>query len=238
MRYLILSTRGLLLSGLPGFGRWSCSPIPALFVILCALTFLLPGLRAFGQEAGRPEEEIGIVGGRSVGSIHLFGYADNREINVFGVQLAHPMGHLLNARFDYMTELIPFFVLSEPKEYGADSRALDTERKFVHGVGVSPIGARILWRPHSIFKPYLLGRGGILYFNDRVLSTRGTHLQFLAEFGAGVQIKIHPHTQLSFGYSFYHFSNGNIAARNPALDSNFIYSTLNFDFHRRIKWLP
>jgi len=233
-----LSTRGLLLSGLPGFGRWSRSPIPALFVILCALTFLLPGLRAFGQEAGAPEEEIGIVAGHSVGSIHLFGYADNREINVLGVQFAHPMGHILNARFDYMTEVIPVFVLREPKVYGADSRALDTEHKFVHGAGVSPIGARILWRPHSGWRPYLLGRGGILYFNDRVLSTKGTHLQFLAEFGAGVQIKIRPKTQLSLGYSFYHFSNGDIAARNPALDSNFIYCAVNFSFHRKTKWLP
>ena len=55
---------------------------------------------------------------------------------------------------------------------------------------------------------------------------------------AGVQIKVRPHTQLSFGYSLYHFSNGDIGVRNPALDSNFIYSTLNFDFHRRTKWLP
>ena len=232
-----VSRQGLLLSGLPGFGRWSCSPTLVLLAIQCALLFLLPGLRAFGQEAGGPEEEIGIVAGRSVGGIHLFGYADDRDINVFAAHFAHPMGYFLAARFDYMTELIPVFVLSEPKEYGADSRALSTDRKFVHGTGVSPIGARILWRPRSAWRPYLLGRGGILYFNDRVLSTEGTHLQFLAEFGAGVQIKIRPHTQLSFGYSLYHFSNGDIGVRNPALDSNFIYSTLNFDLHRRIKWL-
>jgi hypothetical protein len=231
-------TRGLLLSGIPGFGHCSSPRILALFSTCCVLLFLLPGLRAFGQEAGGPEEEIGIVAGHSVGSIHLFGYADDREINVFGVQFAHPMGHFLAARFDYLTEVIPVFVLSEPKEYGADSRALDTERKFVYGTGASPIGARILWRPHSKWKPYLLGRGGILYFNDRVLSTKGTHLQFLAEFGAGVQIELRPHTQLGFGYSLCHFSNGDIGVRNPALDSNFIYSTLTFDFHRRIKWLP
>ena len=233
-----MSRQGLLLSALPGFRCCSSLRILALLVIQCALLLLLPNLRALGQEAGRPEEEIGIVAGHSVGSIHLFGYADNREINVFGVQFAHPMGHFLNARFDYMTEFIPVFVLSEPKEYGADSRALDSDRRFVHGTGVSPIGARILWRPHSAWKPYLLGRGGILYFNDRVLSTKGTHLQFLAEFGAGVQIKVRPHTQLSFGYSLYHFSNGDIGVRNPALDSNFIYSTLTFDLHRRYKWLP
>ena len=205
---------------------------------MCLLNVLLPGLRAFGQGDAQSEKEIGIVAGQSVGSIHLFGYADNREMNLFAVQYAQPLGHFLAARFDYMTEIVPVFVLSEPKEYGADSIALSSEQKLVRGTGVSPIGARILWRPHRSWRPYLLGRGGVLYFQDRVLSTKGTHLQFSAEFGAGVQLQIHPHTQLSFGYSLYHFSNGDIGIRNPALDSNLIYSVFSFDFHRKLRWLP
>ena len=78
-----------------------------------------------------------------------------------------------------------------------------------------------------------MGDGGILYFKDRVLSTRGTHLNFSAETGVGVEFATSPQTNLRLGYSWFHFSNGDIAARNPGLDSNLIYAIFSFDLPRR-----
>lgn len=198
---------------------------------------LLPAPRVLGQTGALPtHSEIGILGGGSVGSIQLFGYAQNREIDIFGLQYdRHSFGHLLAAQVNYVAEALPAVLLSEPQKYGADSRALTKQRQWVYGAGIEPAGARLLWRPGRSWEPFLLGAGGVLYFQDRVLSASGTHLQFSAEFGAGLEFRVRSRSHLRIGYSFYHFSNGDIAARNPALDSNLIYSVLCFDLFGKQK---
>jgi opacity protein-like surface antigen len=198
------------------------------------VVFLLPGFHLLAQSNPSPvESEISFVGGGSLGHVNLFAYADQRQLDLFGVQYArHSWGSLVTARVDYIAEVLPVVLLNEPKEYGTDSRALTKQRKWVYGAAIAPVGARLLWRRNKRWKPYLIGDGGVLYFKDRVLSTRGTHLNFSAEFGAGVQFRLYPRTQLRLGYSLYHFSNGDIARSNPGLDSNLIYMGLSFDLHK------
>lgn len=214
----------------------ACRNICRLCSLGIALAFFGLCVRAQAQFAPAPSKsQISFVSGRSVGSIHLFGYADNREISLFGIKYdRHSFGHLLGAHVNYVGEIIPVFMLQEPARYGADSIALTRQKKWVYGTDIAPAGSRILWRPGKSWEPYLLGQGGVMYFTNRVLSTRGTHMQFSAEFGAGLTIKTHSPAQLRIGYSFFHFSNGDIAARNPALDSNFIYTALTFNSYKDI----
>ena len=222
-------TRSVSLASPDSF-HWS---FPQCSALILAIFFLFSGLKARAQteptEAAAPKSEINIVSGSSVGSIHLFGYADNREISLFGVRYFRPMGHFIASRFDYVTEVLPVVLLRGPSKYGADSRTLTSERTVSYGADITPIGARLLWRSGKLWKPYLLGDGGLLYFKQRALSTRGTHLNFSAEFGAGIQFNLRSQNQLSIGYSLYHFSNGDTGARNPALDSNLIYTAITFN---------
>jgi hypothetical protein len=201
---------------------------------LLLVVFLLLGFHLLAQSNPLPaESEISFVGGGSLGHVNLFGYADQRQLDLFGVQYArHSWGSLLTARVDYMAEVLPAVLLNEPREYGANSVALSNQRKWIYGANVSPVGVRLLWRRNKRWRPYLIGDGGVLYFKDRVLSTRGTHLNFSAEFGAGAQFRLYPRTQLRLGYSLYHFSNGDIARSNPGLDSNFVYVVFSFDLHK------
>lgn len=175
------------------------------------------------------ESEIAVIGGGSIGSLRVYGYANHRQLDIFGVQYArHSWGSLFKARVDYMADLLPVVLLREPKEYAYDSTALTTQRKWVYGAEISPIGVRLLWRRNQRWKPFLMSEGGILYFKDRVLSSGATRLNFSAQFGTGLQYRISRRTQLRFGYSLYHFSDGNIARANPGLDSNLIYTALSF----------
>lgn len=218
---------------LPGLFHWSVRHNSALLV---AVFLLLSGTQASAQiepsAATKLHSQISLISGKSIGSIHLFGYADNREISTFGIRNFWPMGHFLASRFDYVTEVLPVVLLTGPSRYSADSRALTTQRSVSYGAGVTPIGARLLWRPGKSWKPYLLGDGGLLYFKQPALSPHGTHLNFSAEFGAGIQFRLPSQKQLSIGYSFYHFSNGDTGARNPALDSNLIYTAVTFNTPR------
>jgi opacity protein-like surface antigen len=211
--------------------------LPRKFTILGALLALIcfiPGLRASAESnPSQVESEIGTVGGGSIGNLHIFGFASDRRLEMFGAQyVRHSWGGLLTARVDYLTEVLPVVLLREPKVYGANGMPLTAQRKTVYGAGISPIGVRLLWRRNKAWRPYLMGEGGTLYFKDRVLSTQGTHLNFSGETGAGIEFRTSPQTHLRLGYSWFHFSNGDIAARNPGLDSNFIYAVFSFDLDR------
>lgn len=178
-----------------------------------------------------PQCEIAVEGGTSVGNIHVFAYADDRRINPFGVEYdLHCWGGLLGARVDYVAELLPVVLLNEPAIYGADSRALTTARRTHYGVGISPLGVRVLWRRNSSFKPYLIGKGGLLYFHDHVLSSQASKLNFSAQFGGGVQMALRSDMDLRMGYTDFHFSNGDISARNPGIDFMYLNAGLVFRF--------
>lgn len=187
--------------------------------------------RAGAQERGSSavKSEFQLESGDSVGNYHLFGYAENRRLNYIGLEYdRHSFGRLFGAQFDYVTELMPVILVNEPALYGADSRALTTARQQQYGVGYCPIGLRLLWRKPGQFEPYWMVKGGLLYFEDRILSTEGTHLNFSAEFSIGVEKALTPRLGFRTGFSDFHFSNGNIARRNPGIDFMYFNGGVNY----------
>jgi hypothetical protein len=165
------------------------------------------------------ESQIVVEGGSSVGNIHVFAYADDRRIAPIGIEYdRHSWGSLLAARVDYVGEVLPVVLMNEPAHYGADSVALTTARQVKYGFGFSPVGVRLLWRRDSAFRPYLIGKGGLRFFPDPVLSPLDGHLNFSAQFGGGVEETLTQRVSLRLGYSDFHFSNGGIATRNPGID--------------------
>lgn len=204
-----------------------------------AAIFLLASVAAFGQQRPteaklRPASELFIEGGSSVGNIHVFAYADDRRINPFGIEYdRHAWGGLLGAQVDYVAEFLPVVLLNEPAKYGLDSRALTTARQTRYGIGFSPVGVRLLWRRHKTFEPYLIGKGGLLYFTDHVLSAHATKLNFSAQFGAGLETTLPSGMVFRLGYSDFHFSNGDIARRNPGIDFMYLNAGLGWRFGSR-----
>lgn len=219
--------------------------------ILCAARFSLLGCAsltvfclsalqaAHSQERNAPprspvESEVLIEGGNSVGNIHVFAFADGRRINPLGIEYdRHCWGGIFGARVDYVAELLPVVLLNEPAQYGADSKALTTARQTRYGAGISPIGVRLLWRRNQMVKPYLIGKGGLLWFDDRVLSTNATQLNFSAQFGAGVETTLPSRLELRLGYSDFHFSNGDTSPRNPGIDFMYLNAGLGWHLGRR-----
>ena len=165
------------------------------------------------------EREVSLEGGTSVGNIRLFAYAEDRRIYPIGFEYdRHSWGGVIGARVDYVIELLPVVLLNGPAKYDSHGTALTTARSTRYGAGFSPVGVRLLWRRNKILKPYLIGEAGILYFEDRALSTLGSHLNFSAQFGAGVEQTLSHKFELRLGFNDFHFSNGDIVARNPGID--------------------
>jgi len=165
------------------------------------------------------ESQVVVEGGSSIGNIHVFAFADDRRIAPFGVEYdRHSWGSFLSARVDYVGEVLPVVLMNEPARYGADSIALTTDRQVKYGFGFSPVGVRLLWRRHAAFRPYLMGKGGMLILPDTVLSPLDGHLNFSAQFGGGVEETLTRRVCMRLGYSDFHMSNGGIATRNPGID--------------------
>lgn len=217
-------------------GSASC----ALLLSAITIALLLPasGMARAQQRSAParqpPASELVLEGGSSIGNIHVFAYAGDRRINPIGIEYdRHSWGDLLGAQVDYVAEFLPVVLLNEPAKYGLDSRALTTARQTRYGVGLSPIGARLLWRPGKTLKPFLIGKGGLLYFADHVLSAQATKLNFSAQFGAGLETTLPSGMELRLGYSDFHFSNGDISPRNPGIDFMYLNAGLAWRFGRR-----
>jgi len=169
----------------------------------------------------RPPAQSQIIfeSGASVGNIHLFAFADGRRIIPFGIEYDRrfkdwfPPLHI-----DYVGEVMPVIFLREPAEFAPDSKPLTTSRQTNYGVGLWPTGFRLYWGRERTVRSYFIAKGGFLYFGQRPLSQESTKLNFSSQIGGGAEIALNPRFSLRLGFSDFHFSNGNIGARNPGID--------------------
>ena len=200
-----------------------------LFLVAVALSgqFTSSAQTIGGREKRPAESQMVWEGGSSVGNIHVFAFAADRRIAPMGVEYdRHSFGGFLGARVDYVAEVLPVILLNEPARYGADSIALTTERQVKYGFGFSPAGVRLLWRRDKSLRPYLIGKGGMLFFPDPVISPLDGHLSFSAQFGGGLEETITRRWSVRLGYTDFHFSNGGIATRNPGIDFMYLNAGL------------
>lgn len=202
-------------------------------VVIAFAFFALQSLR--GQQVSRPAEAapksaIAFETGSSVGNIHICCFADNRRLSLYELEYDRRWGPFLGSEADYVGVFLPLVVVNEPAKYGVDSRALTTARQNHYGVGVAPLGVRLMWRPEKSFRPYLIARGGIIYFANRILSAESMKLNFFPQYGAGVEKSLASGLNLRLEYNDVHISNGDVAQRNPGIDFMYINAGLAFQF--------
>jgi len=169
----------------------------------------------------RTESELIWTGLASYGNYNLFAIEDMTKIYTSGVEYdRHSWGYFLRARMDYVAEVLPFVLLVEPavSDYWGDP--LTANRKLVPGLGITPIGLRMLWRSNTQrFKPYILVKGGMLGFPQKVLSRYASYENFSLQSGFGVQTRLNQRWDLRLGlWSDFHFSNAYIVPSNPGTD--------------------
>jgi hypothetical protein len=203
-----------------------------LFVL--AAVCLLASQIAYSQDKApggkKPiESDLAVEGAGCFGNWHIFAFAEDRQINTFGLEYdRHSWGGLATGRVDYVAEVLPLVLLGEPAKYAYNSMALTTARQTKYGADISPIGVRILWRRNQAFKPFVIAKGGVAYFKDRILSPGDTHLQFTAQFGGGFAQRLTSRIDFRASINEYHFSNGNISASNPGVDFMYVQGQLSY----------
>lgn len=177
-----------------------------------------------------PKGEISVMGMIPDGDYRLFSATVRCHAWTIGAEYDRRIGHVLGARFDWATEVIPFMILNQPKDADFWGNALTTAQENVPGISISPIGMRFLYRDGKKIRPFFLGKLGAAVFTQKALSQNATYLNFNIQAAFGVQYALNERYDLRVEpFQFFHISNGYLGASNPGMDQ--IGWRIGFTYH-------
>jgi hypothetical protein len=178
------------------------------------------GTKSLPAEMTPVEQDVVIEGMASYGNYKIFASGKDCKLYTGGVEYdRHSWGRFLRARMDYVGEILPVVVLNKPvvTDYWGNPKSYAHE--LVPGLGISPIGFRMLWRDGKAIKPYLSAKGGMIFFTEKVPSAQSTYENFSLQSNMGVNVRMNPRMDLRLGlFGDFHFSNAFIVPSNPGLD--------------------
>jgi hypothetical protein len=196
--------------------RWSGPLLLAGLLLLAA-----PWSRAQTAAPAKqpPESQLIFEGQGSFGNYKIFAAGEGSKLFTGGVEYQrHSWGNFLGAQVYYVAEFLPFVLLDEPAKLTYYGNPRSTSKNFVPGIGVLPIGFRLAWLHDRAVEPYLMAKGGIFGFTQKVLSPDASYEDFILHSEVGVQIRMTHRTDLRLGMGDFHFSNAFITPANPGLD--------------------
>ena len=177
------------------------------------------------------ESEIAVMGMIPDGDYRIFSATVRCNAWVATVEYdRHSWGRLLKSRVDYVGEVIPLIVLSEPAISDFWGNAKSPNQKLLYGLSVAPFGFRFLWRDCRAVKPYLIGKLGTAVFTEKALSPNASYANFNVQAAFGLQFRLTDRVDLRVEpFEFYHVSNGYLAASNPGMDE--LASKFGISYH-------
>lgn len=200
------------------------------FLVFVALTIASAGAHfSIAQESptsstrtknpNLPESELVVEGLGSFGHFHVFAYSWWSYLNVGGVEYdRHSWDKFLGARRDYVAEILPIAILRQPSKTDVFGDPLTKAHKTNFGIGVSPVGMRLIWRDGKNWKPYYSVKGGLIVFTQKSLSEYASYQNWSLQQSVGVQFKVTPRWDVRMGFTDFHFSNAFMVPSNPGID--------------------
>jgi hypothetical protein len=91
------------------------------------------------------------------------------------------------------------------------------------GIGLAPLGVQARFFPLGAIQPFLEGNVGFLWFTRHVADPEGTNLNFAAQAGGGVQIRVARRSRLTISLQHHHLSNAGTGRANPGLNSDILF---------------
>ncbi len=164
--------------------------------------------------------EIAVMGMIPDGDYRLFSATVRCNAWTVAVEYdRHSWGHFMGSQMDYVVEVIPVLILSEPAVSDFWGNAYSPNQKLVPGISISPFGFRWLWRSNRAIKPYVVGKLGAVAFTQKAFSNAASYANFNVQAAFGLQIRMTDRMDLRVEpFQFFHISNGYLAASNPGMD--------------------
>lgn len=100
-----------------------------------------------------------------------------------------------------------------------------TIRETTYGIGIQPVNFRFIFLPARRWKPYAQVGAGILITNEPIPVPRSQPFNLTGDFGGGLQYLLTKKRAVSFGYRYFHISNGNVGGKinNPGYNANVFF---------------
>lgn len=180
-----------------------------------------PGSSSLDAPKTPPESDLIFETINSIGHFHL--YADSwwSYLYMGGVEYdRNSWGRFIGARFDYSGEILPVDILRQPSKtnyWGQPLRQSTTE--IAPGIGILPLGFRLLWRDHTRFKPYYVVKSGMTGYSKKAFSHNDSYEVFSLDQSIGFQFRLNDHADFRTGMGMFHQSNGFVVPGNAGLDA-------------------
>jgi Lipid A 3-O-deacylase (PagL) len=133
----------------------------------------------------------------------------------------HSWGTFIGARLDYSAEILPLVILRQPTVtdlWGNPIGPGRTSREVVPGIGILPIGMRLIWRDGTRFKPYYVIKGGMTGYTHKAFSQDASYENLGLDQSIGIQFRLSDRADFRTGFGVFHQSNGFVVPSNPGLD--------------------
>lgn len=206
-------------------------------LILAASLLLMLGAGAFAQDNELGKNEFSIWGGYSPDSntaIKGTGRTPDARFGIVAVRYARRFNFSDKFNVKYTADFVPAAFLNYP-DYKVSGPTCPTcfpvfsaTRPTRYAWGATPLGGQVNFRPRKKYQPFIEATGGFLFMNNRTPNYVGTHFQYTADVGGGVEIRMKDKKAVTLGYKYYHISNGNRGIQNPGYDNNLIYVGYTF----------
>lgn len=184
------------------------------------------------------KNELTIWGGFSPSSSTIIkgtGRTPDARFGIVAFRYARRFNNNNSFNLKYTADVVPVAVLNYPDISDVPTLitptgtpTLQISRQTRYAFGAAPIGIQANFRPRKKIQPFIGASGGFLIFNKRTPNFVGTRFAFTADVGAGLEIKLKEKRAITFGYKYYHISNGNRGLENPGIDNNLFYIGYTF----------
>ena len=166
------------------------------------------------------EQEFIVESLNSFGHFHIFANSWWSYLNVGGVEYdRHSWGRVIGAQMDYVAEVLPVAIFRQPSKtdvYGNNKSG--TQRETIAGLGISPIGLRMMWFDRRAVKPYYEIKGGMIGFTKKSISQYASYENFSLQQSVGAQFRLTNRLDFRAGISHFHFLNAFVVPSNPGID--------------------
>ena len=204
-----------------------------LFVLAAAVYLSLIGGAASSAQAQTEnpgKNQLSVWGGVSPDSSTIFkgsGRTEDARLGIIAVRYARRFnnGRLVNLK--YTIDAVPAAILSDksllPVLVPVGSLTTQDNHRTYYGFGVAPLGLQINLMPHHRIQPFVGASGGLLIFDKILQDGLGKRFNFTADLGGGIEYHLSNGRAVTFGYKYYHISNGKRGIVNPGIDNNLFY---------------
>ena len=161
-----------------------------------------------------------------------WGLISNRRVYFTGVRGEWVLEANRRLAWAYTAEWVPLAVVERTIDhetvhcYDTPSGSIcevDRSARVAVGTGASPVGFKLYVNPAGSMRFFANGSGGMIAFSSDVPVYSSRRLNFMFDYGGGVDFVLRDGRAATIGYRFHHISNAGSGRVNPGLDANILY---------------